>query len=77
MTGKDSVKEICSIYIYQNQLELAAPGRAEQSRTATDIPAMAFRNCHNEALTDPHFQDDIQQQGVPLRNLCLLRTLIT
>lgn len=59
MTGKDSVKEICRIYIYQNELELAAPGRAEQPHTAADIPAMAFTNCHIEALTDPNFQDDI------------------
>lgn len=66
MTGKDSVKEICSIYISQNQLDSAAPRRAEQSHPATDIPAMAFRDCQNEALTDLNFQDDILQQTVPL-----------
>lgn len=65
MTDKDSVKEICHIYIYQNQLESAAPWRAEKAHPATDIPAMVFRDCQNEALTDPNFQDDIQQQSVP------------
>lgn len=59
MTGKDSVKKICYISIYQNQWQLVASGRAEQSHTGTDIPATAFRNCHNEALTDPNIQDDI------------------
>lgn len=59
MTGKDSVTEICHIYIYQNQLKLAASGRAKQSQTATGIPVMAFRNRQSEALTDPNFQNDI------------------
>lgn len=77
MTDKDSIKEIRHIYIYQNQLESATPGRDEKSHPATDNPATAFRQFQNETLADPNFQDDTLIPEVPSWNLYLLTTLIT
>lgn len=39
--------------------EVGCIRESEQSQPPTGIPAMALRNRHSEALTDPNFQDNI------------------